>query len=173
MFRAAGAAAELFIFNVVVAHAHRGLEVPVAGQYPLIAVGEAAADETALVAAVPQLVEQTEGQPDTGHVELAAHGMDTEKVTVEPLTGPETVLGHQHPMARLLRLRELPGVETIKQLHRTATGHAQLDTKIGGQGRIIQQISLQGHLLGTDGQEQTEQKQQGKNAPLPRKYYYL
>ena len=76
-------------------------------------------------------------------------------------------------MARLLRLRELPGVETIKQLHRTATGHAQLDTEIGGQGRIIQQIGLQGHLLGTDGQEQTEQKQQGKNAPLPRKYYYL
>lgn len=173
VFRAASAAAELFIFNVVVAHAHRGLEVPVAGQYPLIAVGDAATDETALVAAVPQFVEQTEGQLDTGHVELAAHGVDTEKVTVEPLTGPETVLGHQHPVARLLRLRKLPGVETVKQLHRTATGHAQLDTEIGCQGRIVQQVGLQSHLLGADGQKQAGQKQPEENAPLPCKCSYL
>lgn len=58
----------LLIAGVAVAEAERGLHLPPAPQPPAIAVGEAGADEVALVAITLQPAPEAEGQVDVARV---------------------------------------------------------------------------------------------------------
>ena len=92
------AALELVIVNIGGTYTNGGLEVPVLGQNPLIAVADTAAGIPSLKAMVFQLVPETEGHLDVGRVVLASEGVNANERTVEAMAEPIAPLRINYPV---------------------------------------------------------------------------
>ena len=126
------------------------LEVPVTGEDPLVAAGDAATDEPSLMTVVLQFVPPAEGRLDAIGVKLSAEGMGTDEPTVEAVAEPVTVLGVDDPVLDellVISMSELPGVQAVEYLERVFLTCSDFHSDIRRRGSIIQEIGLQGHLL--------------------------
>lgn len=123
-------AVEFVVPCVDVACTDFGLEVPVASEYPLIAVCYACAGVAGFVAEVLDFLlevfaaeeESGHGKIDVGSVELTAKGVDTDETAVELGAVPPAVFGLDYPVlcfpdAAIVGPAEAPRVETVDYIH--------------------------------------------------------
>ena len=123
------------------------------GEHPLVAVGNAATDEPALMTEILQLVPPAERGLDAISIELTTEGMDAKEGAVEPVAEPIAVLGIDNPVLKellVVAMSKLPRVLAIEHLQGVLLTCSYLQTEIRRSGRIIQQISLQSDLLSID-----------------------
>ena len=144
----------LVVVEADIAYTQSRLEVPVVSESPGMSDGESATHEPTLIMVLLEGLHKRDGPDVATHIKLASEGMNAcEPATKGPFVRePVAILGHQRPMAQLLGFRKLPGVEAVEQLECRALTHLSLDTEIGCQRSIIQQIVLQTPgLLGVGG----------------------
>ena len=91
---------ELAVVDVGSTDTDGSLEVPMAGEHPLVTVTDTTSDIPALEAMILQFI--PEKQVDIGSVVLTTKGMDTDKRTIEPLTEPVAVLRVENPVLGIL-----------------------------------------------------------------------
>ena len=99
---AAFAALELVVVNIGGTYTNGGLEVPVLGEHPLVAVADAATDEPALEAVVAKLLPPAQRHLDVLGVLLYTKGIDSNERAVETVAEPVAVFGIDHPVLDIL-----------------------------------------------------------------------
>lgn len=139
------------VVDIRVAESHLGLQVPVAVEYPGIAVGDAASHEPALEAVVGHAPEtgaqHLKAVGEVPPVELARMAVHAEEVPVHALAKPVAQLGLEHPVLPLAAARHVPGVPVAREVGTPAGSEPHLCTRIHREGRIIKQVTLYGYIL--------------------------
>lgn len=135
-------AGELVVIEVEVTHAERGLEVPVLGEQPLVAVAHANARAPALAALVLQIKHFQVGEVvgDEGDVQ-------TQEMPLERLAEPvadlrvDTQVFHG-AVVRAVVVLPVEGVEARLDVQRPVTGQTELEAGVERGRAPVRQVGL-------------------------------
>ena len=122
--------------QVGVADAYGRLDVPVGRQNPVVAVGQAAPGQVAVVALGVEAA-----------VELGGVGVQPYEVSFELLAQPVACLGLGQPEAHLLIVFECPGIVGRREVEGPAVVQRQLHAQVGRRAQPVKRVGLEGHVL--------------------------
>ena len=104
------------------AYAELGLDVPVLGEKPAVAVGYAKAGKPTLIATVLQFArvgaQKVDAVLPVGHVELTAHEVSSDKVSGSCFAEPVAGFGLHEPVLVLATPGESPQIELARDVER-------------------------------------------------------